>query len=121
MAHNLTEKQQKFLDVLFTDECRGDPVAAIKVAGYAPNTSSTKITSVLQEEIAELTKKFIASSGSKAAWAMSEVMASPTDLGNKEKIVAAKDLLDRVGLVKTEKMEVQASGGVVLMPPKEGN
>jgi|TARA_A100001515_G_scaffold45533_2_gene35707 phage terminase small subunit len=119
MAHNLTEKQQKFLDVLFTDECRGDPVAAIKVAGYAPNTSSTKITSVLQEEIAELTKKFIASSGSKAAWAMSEVMASPTDLGNKEKIVAAKDLLDRAGFAKTDKIEVKAANPLFILPEKE--
>ena len=31
---------------------------------------------------------------------------------------AAKELLDRVGLVKTEKMQVEASGGVMLMPPK---
>ena len=29
-----------------------------------------------------------------------------------------KELLDRVGLVKTEKMQVEASGGVMLMPPK---
>ena len=119
MAHNLTEKQQKFLDVLFTDECRGDPVAAIKVAGYAPNTSSTQITAALQEEIAELTKKFIASSGSKAAWAMSEVMTNPTDLGNKEKIVAAKDLLDRAGFAKTDKIEENAANPLFILPEKE--
>jgi len=33
-------------------------------------------------------------------------------------MAAAKELLDRVGLVKTEKMEVKTSGGVMLMPPK---
>ena len=96
MAHNLTEKQQKFLNVLFTDECRGDPVAAIKAAGYAPN-----------------------SSGSKAAWAMSEVMTNPTDLGNKEKIVAAKDLLDRAGFAKTDKIEVKAANPLFILPEKE--
>ena len=48
-------------------------------------------------------------------------LVDPTELGIRDKMVAAKDLLDRVGLVKTEKMEVQASGGVVLMPPKEKN
>jgi len=28
-------------------------------------------------------------------------------------------LLDRVGLVKTEKVQVEASGGVMLLPPKK--
>jgi hypothetical protein len=32
---------------------------------------------------------------------------------------AAKELLDRTGLVKTEKMQVEARGGVMLMPPKQ--
>jgi len=31
---------------------------------------------------------------------------------------SVKDLLYRVGLAKTEKMQVEASGGVMLMPPK---
>jgi len=43
----------------------------------------------------------------------------PTELGIKEKLMAAKELLDRTGLVKTEKVQVEASGGVMLMPPKQ--
>jgi hypothetical protein len=31
---------------------------------------------------------------------------------------AAKELLDRTGLIKTEKVQVETSGGVMLMPPK---
>ena len=31
---------------------------------------------------------------------------------------AAKELLDRTGLIKTEKVQVEASNGVMLMPPK---
>ena len=57
----------------------------------------------------------------RAAVAMTGALVDPTELGIRDKMVAAKDLLDRVGLAKTEKMEVQASGGVVLMPPKEKN
>jgi len=34
MARNLTEKQRKFLDVLF-EEAQGSPVKALKLAGYA--------------------------------------------------------------------------------------
>ena len=29
------------------------------------------------------------------------------------------ELLDRVGLTKTEKVQVEASGGVMLLPPKK--
>ena len=60
MARQLTEKQQKFLDVLF-EEAKGNPVTAKKLAGYSENNPTSAITSSLQEEIADLTKKFIAS------------------------------------------------------------
>ena len=43
----------------------------------------------------------------------------PTELGIRDKMAAAKELLDRTGLVKTEKMQVEATGGVMLMPPKQ--
>ena len=42
----------------------------------------------------------------------------PTQLGIRDKLSAAKELLDRTGLVKTDKVQVEASGGVMLMPPK---
>ena len=42
----------------------------------------------------------------------------PTELGMREKMTAAKELLDRTGLVKTEKMQVESTGGVMLMPVK---
>jgi hypothetical protein len=38
MARTLTDKQQKFLDVLF-DDARGSLVEAKKLAGYSPTTS----------------------------------------------------------------------------------
>ena len=103
MAKNLTEKQQKFLDVLF-EEAQGNPVKAIKLAGYAEGTSSTTVMNSLIDEVAELTKKFIATRGPQAAWSMMEILQNPTDLGNKEKMAAAKDFLDRAGFAKTEKV-----------------
>ena len=33
-------------------------------------------------------------------------------------MAAAKELLDRTGLVKTEKVQVESKGGVMLMPAK---
>tara|TARA_R100000781_G_scaffold71356_1_gene44733 strand:- start:867 stop:1235 length:369 start_codon:yes stop_codon:yes gene_type:complete len=117
MARNLTEKQQKFLDVLF-EEAGGNLVTARKLAGYADGVSSKAIAESLSEEIAELTKRFISSSAVKAAYSMFEVMNNPTDLGNKEKMAAAKDVLDRSGFIKTEKVEVSAANPLFILPQK---
>ena len=117
MARQLTEKQQKFLDVLF-DEAGGDMVAAKKLAGYADTTPTTEIVKGLKEEILEATQMYMARNAPKAALAMTGALYDPTELGIRDKMSAAKELLDRVGLVKTEKMEVKASGGIMLMPPK---
>ena len=78
----------------------------------------TLLSERLAEEIAELTKKFIASSATKAAYSMFEVMNNPTDLGNKEKMAAAKDVLDRSGFTKTEKVEVSAASPLFILPQK---
>jgi hypothetical protein len=52
MARQLTEKQQKFLAVLF-DEAGGDMVTAKKMAGYADTSSTGEIVKGLKEEILE--------------------------------------------------------------------
>ena len=118
MVKQLTEKQQKFLDVLF-EEAKGDPVVAKKLAGYADGVASTQIVNALTDEIAELTKKFIAQSSTKAAYTMFSVMKDPTDLGVKEKMLAAKDILDRAGFTKTDKVEVKTSEPLFILPAKD--
>jgi hypothetical protein len=118
MTRNLTDKQQKFLDVLF-EEAGGNLVKAKKLAGYADTVTSRQVADPLAEEIAALTKKFIASSATKAAYSMFEIMNNPTDLGNKEKMAAAKDVLDRGGFVKTEKVEVTAASPLFILPQKD--
>ena len=54
----------------------------------------------------------------RAAVAIAGGLVDPTELGTRDKLAAAKELLDRTALVKTEKMQVEATGGVMLMPPK---
>ena len=117
MARELNERQQKFLEVLF-EEAGGDVVAAKKLAGYSETTATTAIVKGLKEEILEATQMYMARNAPKAAMAMTGALYDPTELGIRDKMSAAKELLDRVGLVKTEKMQVEASGGVMLMPPK---
>ena len=114
----MTEKQQKFLDALF-GEAEGDPVRALKIAGYAQGESSTRVMAPLKDEIANRTRDFIATNGSRAVWSLMYVMTNPTDLGNKEKMAAAKDFLDRAGFVKTDKVEVKSESPLFILPPKE--
>jgi hypothetical protein len=61
----------------------------------------------------------MASNAPRAAMAMVEGLVDPTELGIRDKMSAAKELLDRTGLIKTEKVQVEASGGVMLMPKKQ--
>ena len=117
MPRELNERQQKFLEVLFED-AGGDVVAAKKLAGYSDNTPTTAIVKGLKEEILDATQMYMARNAPKAAMAMVGGLFDPTELGIRDKMAAAKELLDRTGLVKTEKMQVEASGGVMLMPPK---
>ena len=118
MARQLTEKQQKFLDVLF-DQAGGNVVEAKKLAGYSENNSTTEIVKSLKEEIVEITQLYMARNAPVAAMSLVDGMVDPTQLGLRDKLVAAKDLLDRVGLSKTEKLQVEASNGLMILPPKD--
>ena len=118
MTRQYTENQVKFLDVLF-DEAGGDVATAKKLAGYADGTSTTVVVKSLKEEILDATQQYMARNAPKAAVAMASALIDPTELGLRDKMSAAKELLDRTGLVKTEKLQVEASGGVMLMPPKK--
>ena len=119
MARALTEKQKLFLEVLF-DEANGDAVAAKKLAGYTPESSTSAIVEALKDEIGEKTRSYFARMAPKAAMSMVGALYDPTELGIKEKMVAAKDLLDRAGLGKVDKVDVTSGGGIFYLPPKEG-
>jgi|SRR5210317_120066 hypothetical protein len=120
MARQLTEKQQKFLEVLF-DEANGDVVTAKKLAGYGEGSSTTSIVESLKDEIADRTRTWFARTAPKAAMAMTNALYDPTELGIRDKMAAAKDLLDRAGLGKVDKIDVgSSSGGVFILPSKEG-
>ena len=117
MTKKLNEKQQKFLDVLFT-EANGDYVKAKKLAGYSDNSSTADIVRPLRSHISDRVEEFIGVSSAKAAYTMYDVLVNPTELGNKERMVAAKDLLDRAGFKAKEKVEVSAPNPLFILPAK---
>ena len=120
MARQLTENQQKFFEVLF-DQAGGDVVTAKKLSGYSDNTPTRIIVESLKEEIMDATRSYFARTAPLAAFALGNAMNDPTELGIKEKMVAAKDVLDRAGIIKTDKVDIQTSSSVFYLPPKEGS
>ena len=120
MKRNLTEKQSKFLEVLF-EEAQGDVVLAKKLAGYNPESSTTSIVESLRDEIFDATKSYMSRVGPKAAVAYASALDDPTQLGVKERMLAAGQILDRAGIVKTEKVAVESSGGLFILPPKNAD
>ena len=113
----LTERQQSFLKYLV--DTKGDAKEAAKLAGYS--SPHHHIVKRLKSEILELTKEVLATSAPKAAFKLVEIMESkrPVVQAN-NKLTAATTLLDRVGVSKIDKVDVNHSvgGGIFLMPDK---
>jgi hypothetical protein len=61
----------------------------------------------------------LAMNAPKAAHGLLDVLDDPTALGARNAINAAREVLDRTGLVKREKVEVTNNGGgMFILPPK---
>lgn len=117
----LTEKQEAFLEALL-GEARGDIRRAMDLAGYSEHTKVKEVVGPLKEEITERAAMMLAMNAPKAAFGMVNVLDDPTALGARNQINAAKEILDRTGLVKKEQVEVKATGGgMFILPPKNND
>tara|TARA_R100001463_G_scaffold46100_1_gene94641 strand:+ start:284 stop:718 length:435 start_codon:yes stop_codon:yes gene_type:complete len=115
----LTDKQEAFLQHLV--ETQGDAREAAKLAGYSSHYHH--VVKTLKSEILELTQEVLANSAPKAAFKLVEIMESnrPIIQAN-NKLAAAQTLLDRVGVGKIDRVDVNHnvnSGGIFLMPDKQ--
>ena len=115
----LTDKQQAFLTHLV--ETQGDAKKVAELAGYSSHYHH--VVKTLKSEILELTQEVLANSAPKAAFKLVEIMDSkrPIIQAN-NKLAAAQTLLDRVGVGKVERVDVNHnvnSGGIFLMPDKQ--
>lgn len=119
MNKELTTKQQSFLDHLVS--CNGDTKRAAELAGYAEG-SYTSVVKALKTEIIELAENILAQNAPKASLKLVEVMDSTDPIPQANvRLQAAQTLLDRVGLGKTDKLDVnlQNSNGLFILPAKQ--
>lgn len=111
--------QQSFLDHLVT--CNGDTKRAADLAGYAEG-SYTSVVKALKTEIIELAENILAQNAPKASLKLVEVMDSSNPIPQANvRLQAAQTLLDRVGIGKTDKLDVnlQNSNGLFILPAKQ--
>ena len=119
-ATQLTEKQKIFLSALF-GEANGEPRAAAEIAGYAP-TSYPKVVHGLKDQIIERAETVLAAHSPKAALSIANAIDDDGSIpGASIRMEAAKQILDRVGLVKREKIDINAkiAHGIFILPAKE--
>ena len=115
----MTEQQEKFLNALF-GEAQGNFREAMNIAGYASTEYPARLTRQMKNEIIERAEYMLAANAPKAVLSMSGILDDPSALGNRDKLAAAKEILDRAGLVKTEKIEHKTTGSsIILLPPLE--
>jgi len=114
----MTGKQQAFIDALF-GEAKGNFGEAKRMAGYSDNTKVADILNDLAPEISKQVHKIFVQQGVKAAFAIESIIDDPTALGNKDKLAAAKDILDRAGFKATDKVEVKGDSVPVWVLPKK--
>lgn len=122
MTKKLTELQQRFIDVLFDEDVRGDYKLAKEKAGYADGTPWQEVVKNLEDEIATEVKKYVYSGATSAAFAVVDLIKNPMQAGANQRLKAATDILDRAGLKATDKVEVKTENPVFILPPKnDGN
>ena len=114
----LTVKQQSFLDHLV--ETNGDAKKAAELAGYSGN--HYQVLKALKNEVLELTTEVLAQSAPQAAFKLLDIMNSDAPIPQaNNKLQAAQTILDRVGIAKTERLDInhKVAGGIFIMPEKE--
>ena len=115
----LTERQQLLIDALMT-ESGGDIRAAMEIAGYSKHTSIKEAIEPIKEHVVEASQLMVAMNAPKAAHGLTNVITDPSALGARNVVAAAREVLDRAGVVKKEQVEVRGpEGGIFILPPKQ--
>lgn len=113
----LDERETYLLDILF-EECGGDFSTAFSKSGYTKDISLSSVRKKLAKEIKARTKDYIISQTPKAAYGLVNVLIDPNQLGAKNVISAAKEILDRGDVNKEEHIFEMPDNIIVLLPPK---
>ena len=116
-TRTLTEKQQSFLSNLI--ETKGDLKLSAELAGYSGN--HYQIIQSLKHEIGDLASDVLAREAPSAAFKLIEMMKSSNAVPQANvKLQAAQTILDRVGVSKKEKLDInhKVTNSIFILPEK---
>lgn len=116
---NYTDKQLKLLEEYRTNGFDGK--AAALSAGYRADYVSTALRS-LKDELLEIAEMELVGASGVATKTIKDILTSETPVSQGAlKLQASNSVLDRVGLGKKDKMEVEHSvtGGIFIIPAKQ--
>ena len=117
----LTDQQKSFLTALLGN-AKGSPKKAGEIAGYSEH-SYPKVIRALKDEIIQRAEEVMASYSPKATMGLVNALDEDGSTPNASiRVEAAKQILDRVGLTKKEKVDinVRSVSGIFILPPKDG-
>ncbi len=119
---DLTEQQQLFLDAI--SDSVNNPTADVEIAkelaGYPPTYSTPRLIRELSKALEEDIRFYLLGRSLFAAKKMFELASDPNPLPGSEKVLnAAKEILDRAGITKKDKIELETTGPihVIELPP----
>ena len=119
-SKELTSQQKIFINALF-GEAEGNPKKAGEIAEYAPS-SYPKVVKALKDEILERAEYSLALHSAKAVKGLVDALDEDGKTpGVNIRMEAAKQILDRIGLVKKDKIDItaQVAHGIFILPAKD--
>ena len=114
----LTEKQENFLENVI--ETKGNLKLSAELAGYQGN--HYQVIQSLKQELVDLASDVLAKEAPSAAFKLVDVLTTDKPIPQANvKVQAAQTILDRVGLGKKERLDVNhnVQGGIFILPEKE--
>lgn len=119
MTKQISEQHQKFIELAF--EYNGDWKKAATDAGFAP-TYGFGLARLLRHEIIEMAEGILALNAPRAAMTLVKGVDEDQELPvNPLRVDCAKQILDRVGIVKKEQMQLDINEklGIFILPAKD--
>ena len=121
MTLELTDKQAKFIELIFTPEYLGREKQAMLDAGYSENTHLAHVYIGVKEAIIEKSDMLLAKLLPKSFAGLENVLEDSAQKGAKAKLEAIWGILDRCGLSKRDRLDVtvKSLSGVFVLPQKQ--
>ena len=113
----LTEKQEDFLNNVI--ETKGNLKLSAELAGYSGN--HYQVIQSLKQELVDLASDVLAKEAPSAAFKLVDVLTTDKPIPQANvKVQAAQTILDRVGLGKKERLDVNhnVQGGIFILPER---